>query len=106
MNVQEQLAGPIHAAICYDGWEECVEEFGRCMKAAEAQIAKGIRPPADRITNEEQLSLLPVSAVIHLDGHGPGGIYEKDAKGDWGHPHLFELVPATVLWQPEAGDRR
>lgn len=34
----EEIAEIIHAAICYGSWEECRDEGGRCMRAAENVI--------------------------------------------------------------------
>ena len=38
---------------------------------------------ARTVRTVEELEALPVGAVVHISD-GPGGIYEKDSRGDWG----------------------
>lgn len=48
----EQAAHVIHGALCYDSWEECRAEYGKCMNAADSLVGMGWQPPTvrDQIT--------------------------------------------------------
>lgn len=112
--IRDQLAAIIHAAVCYDGWEECREYEGRCIRAAEQQLERGVRPPARVIEAAEECAALPVGTIV-LDKFGAGCTrVHRDPLIGWvrassalrsrmGHQQHAPWLPATVLYEPEEG---
>jgi len=108
MSDRDTLAELIHAAICEDSWEhECLAWDGKCIRAAEQQLAAGVRPPAREITTAAELDALPIGSVISdgadqvlrrvvvFAGQPPGWEVTGDER-----PVEEVRLPATVLREP------
>ena len=101
MSVREDLAGLIWTTSRED--ESTISGIGAGY-IADVLLAAGWRPPARKIETAEELEALAEGSIVcdADDLH-----FTKDY-GDWymtreEYPDGV-LLPATVLWEPEAGD--
>ncbi len=102
---RDTLAELIHAAICEDSWEhECLAWDGKCIRAAEQQLAAGVRPPAREITDPAEL---PTGSIVVRDGVAyqcEGEWWSmRGTRTRWDKPH--GTGPIILLYVPteEAG---
>jgi hypothetical protein len=90
--------------------QRCCPSPGRAAADADAVLAAGWRPPARVIETAEQLASVTAPGTLLVDDWGSP--WERGRMDVWyplsgrrpDAPHRI-VLPATVQWEPKAGDR-